>query len=310
MSRLRRNWGSLQGHKDVLLIDAMNLAYRMAFTMGKLRHGDVGTGVIYGFVKNLKDLLERFQPKQVIIVWEGKQSRLRRKALYPGYKAKRKSNLPIEKEDFYQQIYNLREVLYYLGIDSVEVDKLEADDTIAVLSRHFAMQKKKVVIVSTDTDLLQLISMWVEVYSPTKEVVVHEANFHEVVGIALSDFVDYKCLVGDTSDNIPGVMGIGEVRAKSITDFMGLRMFLEQDVTTIKDKKLQHLFTPEGRAELLLAQQLIDLSIVPESAEEVLDKVVSGRYDSDEARDLLIDYNMWSILDTWEDFTTVFGKDK
>ena len=304
--RLRRS--RKVGDTSILLVDGLNMCYRMVHTHATLKHGELGTGVIYGFIKNMYDLVGKYEPEQVIVVWEGKDSRLRRKTMYPEYKAKRKSDLPIPKEDFYKQIDNLKELLYYLGMNNVDVPKFEADDVIAVLSRHFAQERKKVLIVSTDGDMLQLINMWVEVYSPTKELVYNEANFHSLVGMALSDFVDYKCLVGDSSDNIPGVRGIGEKGAKSIIDFLGLRLFMEQDESSVKEKSLKRLFTPEGKAELKLAQDLIDLSSVPLSVETALDNMSNGTFDADEAKDLLMDYNMWSILDNWNDYAAVFGK--
>ena len=304
--RLRRS--RKVGDTSILLVDGLNMCYRMVHKLATLKHGEVGTGVIYGFLKNLHELVSKYGPEQVIVVWEGKDSRLRRKTMYPEYKAKRKSDLPIPKEDFYKQIDNLKELLYYFGMNNVDVPKFEADDVIAVLSRHFAQERKKVLIVSTDGDMLQLINMWVEVYSPTKELLYNEGNFHSLVGMALSDFVDFKCLVGDSSDNIPGVRGIGEKGAKSIIDFLGLRLFMEQDESSVKEKSLKRLFTPEGKAELKLAQDLIDLSSVPLSVETVWDNMSNGTFDGDEAKDLLMDYNMWSILDNWNDYATVFGK--
>lgn len=301
--RAKRSWN--QGYNTVV-IDAMNMCYRMVHTLGALKHGESGTGVIYGFIKNLKELLGKFHGQQAIVVWEGRNGRQRRKEIYPAYKAQRKSELPISKEDFYSQIDNLKEVLYYLGVIQVEIDGFEADDVIAVLSR--IVEKQPMVIVSTDQDLLQLVTSEVVVYSPTKDSLITVKNFVEKVGVPLADFVDYKCLVGDSSDNISGVSGIGDKGAREVISTFGLALFLQQE--SVSSKKLQRLFTEEGKQELSVAQKLIDLSHVPLSIETVLDNLQVGGYDSEEAKDLLIDYDMWSLLDNWEEFEEGFGKVK
>lgn len=291
---------------EVLLIDGLNMCYRAAFTLGRLKHGDSSTGVIYGCLNMLRKLVVDFSPKQVFVVWEGRGSRERREAIFPAYKAGRKQTLPFPKEDLYAQVDALKELLYYLGISCVEVAKFEADDIIAVLSRHFVAERKGSLIVSTDKDLWQLINAYVTVWSPSKEVLITESNFREVAGIDLSDYVDYKSLIGDASDNIPGVSGIGEKGALEVCDFFGLQAFLALKADEVKSAKLKHLLTPEGQKEFQIAKQLIDLSTVPITTQEVLDKVTTGCYDSEELRDLLLDYEMWSILDDWDSFRKDF----
>jgi len=276
----------------------------MVYTQGKLKYNDQSTGVIYGVINALRMYVERFNPQQVYIVGEGKHSRDRRRKIYSGYKEGRKSNLPIPKEQFYEQVDYLKDIFYNLGVNYIDVDYFEADDIIAVLSRIFKDKQK--VIISSDGDYLQLVSDNLRIFNPSKEEVIGLENFKEIVGVDSFDFLTYKCMVGDTSDKIKGIQGCGEKTALEILGWMGYELFAECKLADIP-VKLQKAFTPEAKLEFELAKKLIDLSEVPITHDEVLDKMVWGMYNSEEAQELLIDVDCWSILDHWKEIEMYFG---
>jgi len=301
MSRLRRSPD--RPKIDVMLIDGMNLAYRIVHTCGNLKKDEEYTGVIYKFLNSLQSYILEFIPKQVIVVFEGRGSRERRKSIYPEYKAHRKSELPIPKKAFYQQVDEIKDILFYLGVTVISIDTFEADDVIAVIANNV---EKQHLIVSNDGDYLQLISPNVKVYNPITKIIIEESNFREVAGVNLIDFLDHKCMTGDKSDNIKGVVGVGEAKATEICNWMGYTRMLESGYENIP-KHLQKAFTPEAIKQFKLANQLIDLSLVPLSLEEVLDNLVHGSYNEAEASDLLEDWNMWSILDNFNIVESTFG---
>ena len=289
---------------DVMLVDCMNLCYRCLYSQGKLKSKDTSTGVIYGVTNLLKDYIQKFSPKNVYMVGEGRNSHARRRELYSGYKVKPPMKLPIPKEEFYAQIEYLKDLWYNLGVNYVAVDNFEADDVIAVLSREY--KDKNVIIVSTDGDYLQLVSKNLSVYNPTKDVLITTKNFTQEVGVDLGSFLSYKCMVGDASDKIKGIVGCGPIMAKEIVGWMGYELFLESGIENIP-KHLQKAFTIEAQEQYKLAGKLIDLSEVPLDFETVLDKIVFGAYIKAEAQDLLEDVEMWGFLDNWSLMENTFG---
>lgn len=297
MRRLKRK------NCDILLIDLMNLAYRCVFTQGRLKSGSQDTGVIYGSTNLLVSYVEKFQPEQVFLVGEGKNSRDRRRQLYPEYKANRKNKLPISKESFYSQVDYFKEIAYNLGVKCVSVDKYEADDVIAVLCQYYANYKK--VIISTDGDLLQLVSENTHVYRSTKEELVTLSNFKEIAEVSPCDFVSYKAMVGDSSDNIKGIEGVGPKTALEILNWIDYDFFAEQDEKDIPPK-LQKAFTPEAKKQYELAYKLTNLKNLPLTISEIDSSIVHGDFDRDEVQDLLQDMSCWSLLDRWSQICSVF----
>jgi len=270
---------------QTLYIDALNMCFRQVFSKSGLKSNGVSTSVIFGVINNLKALIEKFNPKEVIFVLEGRGSRNRRKAIYPEYKAKRKTNLPISKEEFYGQINDLEDYLYALGVSVVKINTYEADDVIAVLSRGNINNS---IIVSTDGDYLQLINEKIKVYNPTKEILIDLSNFREIVGVEPCDFLDFKIIVGDKSDNISGIKGVGKVTATAICNFMGYQNTIDAGEANV-DPKFKKIFTKEGREQFRLADKLINLSHVELDLNVALNSIVKGNYDEDEIFDLLED---------------------
>jgi 5'-3' exonuclease len=266
------------------------------FTQGRLKHNDKSTGVIYGAINSIHSYIQLFSPKTVVLVGEGKHSRDRRRELFAGYKLGRKANLPIPKEEFYSQVDYLLDVMYNLNVSNVAVDYFEADDVIAVLCKHY--RNSQVIIVSTDGDYLQLITDTCEVYNPNKEITISLSNFTDVCGVAPIDFLSYKAMVGDSSDKIPGIKGVGEKTALEVCNFMGYDLFEESGYENIP-KNIQKAFTPEAKEQYELAYKLIDLHHVPLTIQEVCSSLASGIWDAEEAKDLLEDIDCWSLLENW-----------
>lgn len=209
----------------LLIIDGSNLAHRSYQKFKNLKSKDgKGSGMIYGFTRLLYQYVNRFQPTYVLVTFDSKKSKESnfRNKLIKEYKAHRKKlNLHFDYEEFNRQARVVRKILRYLNIPVLWDNKglkHEADDYIAYFTKN---HPGKVVIVSSDKDFGQLIDDRVKLFSPNKETIVRAENCKEVYGYEVNECVDFLCLVGDRSDDIPGYMGIGEVKARKFLDTFG-----------------------------------------------------------------------------------------
>jgi DNA polymerase-1 len=206
----------------ILLVDGINTFLRgfAAVTRSNLMGHDVG-GII-GFLKSVGHAIKILNPTRVIIVFDGESGSVNRKYLYPPYKANRNrprilnrrsfDNKEDEDESKYEQVVRLMDYLSYLPLISISIDRLEADDVIGYITEHVQREydDANVYIMSTDTDYLQLINNRVKVYSPIKKKIYEIGNVLEEYQVHPINFLLYKILIGDDSDNIPGVSGLGE----------------------------------------------------------------------------------------------------
>lgn len=202
-----------------LLIDAKNLAYRAKYTFQRSHRGQ-DVSVIYGFLTVLLSYVERYAPSSVIVCWDGGIPADRMK-LVPQYKANRhKNNDPLELEEFQRQQDALVRIIPSIGMINVLQKGMEADDLLFHASR---ILEGECIIVSTDGDMLQAITPdgRVQVFNPLVDKMINWSNFQENIGVQPEQYVDYKTLMGDKSDNISGVPGIGEAFAKELLEKYG-----------------------------------------------------------------------------------------
>ena len=208
--------------KRLVLIDGKSVFYRGYYAMGALSLTDgTPTGGVYGFAAISMEIVKKLNPTKVVVAWDSKSSTSKRRALYPDYKAGRIK----PGEDFYTQIPLLQELINTLGWNFIEIDDYEADDIIGSLSQQADEAGDwETYIISSDLDMLQIVDenthMWriLKGFSNIEQINVPELEAK--YGIKKSQFLDLKALKGDSSDNIPGVAGIGEkTAAKLLNDY-------------------------------------------------------------------------------------------
>ena len=174
------------------------------------------TGGVYGFASIAIEVIKKLEPDYVAVAWDKtKTATSKRKEIYPEYKAGRTR----PPDDFFAQIPLLHELLESFGWPLLEMDDYEADDIIGTISVAAADKDIETCVVSGDYDMMQLLSKHTSVYINKKGsdmMRFTESEFEEKYGVKLAQFVDYKALVGDSSDNIPGVRGIGPKAAQSL----------------------------------------------------------------------------------------------
>ena len=203
--------------KRLVLIDGKSVFYRGYYAMPGLSTKDgTPTGGVYGFTALSLDVIKKLDPDYVAVAWDKPKTNIRnRLEIYPAYKAGRKPAPP----DFYAQIPVLHELLNTFGWPLYELDDYEADDIMAGLAKKANDEGIEVILVTGDYDSLQLLNKLTHVYLPQKGFNIElfkEAAFEQKYGIKVEQFLDYKSLVGDSSDNIPGVPGVGEVAARNL----------------------------------------------------------------------------------------------
>lgn len=201
--------------KRLVVIDGKSVFYRGYYAMPGLSMADgTPTGGVYGFVSLAIELIKKLEPDYVAVAWDKRGTNIRkRRELYPEYKAGRKP----APDDFYQQIPILHELLDAFGWPLYEIDDYEADDIMGAFARQAESRGIETCLITSDLDALQLISPMTKVYAMKNGLRNIEEftseYFEEKYGIRTEQFLDLKALKGDSSDNLPGVPGIGEKTA-------------------------------------------------------------------------------------------------
>jgi len=206
---------------NYVLVDSNYQVNRAIFKNNDLKNskGDP-TGGIYIFLRMLYKLLER---GNLICVFDGGHSSFRTN-LYPNYKKREeREETPENKEldDIFSFTFSrLKSLLPKMDIPVVQMSGEEADDIIYRLAEYLIGQGHAVTVVSDDNDYLQMVNIGATVLRPMKDEVYLKSSFEHLRGFPPEYFIYYKAMIGDGSDNIPGIKGIGDVTAKKIIDQM------------------------------------------------------------------------------------------
>ncbi len=196
----------------LILLDSNSLINRAFYALPNLStHSGQYTGAIFGYINMLMKIVSTYNPTHIIATFDRKAPTFR-KAMYAGYKATRKP-MPTELAS---QLAPLKEILSAMNIPIVEMDGYEADDIIGTLAKRFAVET---FVVTGDKDSLQLIDDTTTVLLTKKgitEIVYYDKAMLASEGLVPSQIIDLKSLMGDSSDNIPGVTGVGEKTAMDL----------------------------------------------------------------------------------------------
>lgn len=211
----------------LMIIDGNNIAYRCRYTF-QLSHNGEDVSVTYGFLSVLISLLNKITPDSCIVAWDAGIPRYRRETL-PSYKANRVKNKDdFDWQEFVRQMNELHELLLPMcGVHTVKFPYVEADDIIYHSTYMAKDLYDEVIVVSADDDMLQVLNIGdnVRIYNHSKKDnnYITKARIEEELGIPIKDFVHWRAMQGDSSDNIAGIRGIGEKTAtKLFQTFMSL----------------------------------------------------------------------------------------
>jgi DNA polymerase I len=242
---------------NVMIIDALNLFIRVYGAVPTLNDDGEHVGGVTGFLLSLGALIRQQKPTRVIVVFDGKGGSNQRKKIYSDYKAGRSGLTKLNRLAGYEDLEDsdasmkrqfqiLLNYLQLLPITVCYIDHIEADDVIAYMANH--VLTKKVTIVSTDMDFLQLINDRIQVYSPSKKIMFTTENVVDIYGVPANNIIYHRIIEGDKSDNIKGINGIGKKTiqnklsflSETVTDFDEFIKKIEELNDKVKDKILSN----------------------------------------------------------------------
>ena len=271
--------GDLGVNNRVLIVDGLNLYLRAFAVNGALNDNGVPVGGLTGFLRSLAYAIREVNPTRVIVVYDGQGGSQRRRKIHPDYKANRKpgkritrwdafKNATEEKDAMKIQFSRLIEYLDFLPINVISIDKIEADDTIAYIAH--TLLDEDVTILSADQDFLQLVDERITVWSPTKKKFYTPRMVEADYGVPAHNFLMYKVLMGDKSDNIEGVKGLGPKKLPKIVPDLLTQTTLDLDFILEhagKGEEPMHKKIVESATQLQINEELMDLKNPPISGE-------------------------------------------
>jgi len=271
--------GDLGVNNRVLIVDGLNLYLRAFAVNGALNDNGVPVGGLTGFLRSLAYAIREVNPTRVIVVYDGQGGSQRRRKIHPNYKANRTPGKRITRWDAFKdaraekdamkiQFSRLIEYLDFLPVNVISIDKIEADDTIAYIAH--TLLDEDVTILSADQDFLQLVNERITVWSPTKKKFYTPRMVMDDYGVPAHNFLMYKVLMGDKSDNIEGVKGLGPKKLPKIVPDLLTQTTLDLDFILEhagKGEEPMHKKISESETQLRLNEELMDLKNPPISGE-------------------------------------------
>ena len=235
--------------KKYILVDGSGYIFRAFYALPPISRSDnLPVGAVYGFCNMLLKLLnERHNPNEIIAVVFDKARKNFRNEIYPEYKANR-SETP---EELVPQFAYIRKAVEAFNIASIEQANYEADDLIATYATQAEANGDKVVIYSSDKDLMQLMTPNIRIHDPLKNKDVDEGTVFQKFGVQPSKVIEVQALIGDSVDNIPGVKGIGpKTAAELITKYGTVENLIENARNIKQDKRRQMIMDGAENAKI------------------------------------------------------------
>lgn len=262
-----------------ILVDGSSYLYRAFYAPPHLTNSaGEPTGAVYGVVNMLKSLLKQFNPSHIVVVFDAKGKTFR-DDLYSEYKA----NRPSMPDDLRCQIEPLHNVIKAMGLPILIVPGVEADDVIGTLSRAASAQGIKTLISTGDKDMAQLVDENTLLINTMTDMVLDAPAVKDKFGIPPELIIDYLALMGDQSDNIPGVPGVGEKTALSMLQGLGSMDYIYKNLDKLIDLTFRGSKTiakkmADNEAMARLSYQLATIKVDVELDQGYADFVVKDQY--------------------------------
>ncbi|MGO4888678.1 DNA polymerase I [Anaerobacillus sp. MEB173] len=286
----------------LVLIDGNSIAYRAFFALPLLNNDKgVYTNAVYGFTTMLLKVIEEEKPTHMLVAFDAGKTTFRHQT-FTEYKGGRQKTPP----ELSEQFPLIRELLDAFQIKRYEVENYEADDIIGTLAKKAEQDNWEIKVISGDKDLLQLVTDKTTVALTRKGIsnvdTYDEKTIDETYGITPIQIIDMKGLMGDSSDNIPGVPGVGEKTALKLLKQFGTVENVLNSIDDVSGKKLKEKLE-EHRELALLSKELA--TICDHAPVEVnLEELVFTNYDEQQVSKLFKELGFNSLLDRFGDDST------
>lgn len=252
--------------KKIILVDGHNLLFRMFYGIPSSIKNSKGKEIkgLVGFIGSLKKLVNEFNPHSLIVVFDSETSRNNNLEVDEFYKSNRTDYTDvIEEENPFSQLPLIMKALDYLNISYLEVQNNEADDYIASIIENNKNNPYQYIIVSTDSDFIQLVNENTFLYIPRgkNSILYNEEQVLKRYNISPDKYITFKALVGDKSDNISGIKGIGNIIASKILQYNSIENYILNN----PNQKISKLLTDnkdkiEKNIKLISMNKSIDTS--------------------------------------------------
>ena len=239
--------------QSLYVIDASGYLYRSYFAIkGMSNKAGLSTNALFGFIRSVQKLIKDFAVTNMVAVFDGPNSISQRVAIYPEYKAHR-TKMP---QDLFEQIALAKNFCRAHGIPLLDIAGVEADDTMATVAIWAQKNNFKTYLCTSDKDMCQLVNQNVFILNTFKNNLILDANgVNQQFGVMPEQIVDYLSIIGDASDNIPGVAGCGPKTATELLDKFGTLEKIFANLDELPPKKAA-LFE-KSREAAFLSQKLI-----------------------------------------------------
>ena len=244
--------------KEIYVIDAVNYLFRSYYAIRQMTNKEgASTNGLFGFIRSILKLQKDFSPTHLVCVFDGPNNKASRVKLYPDYKGHREG-MP---EDLIPQIALAKRFCQAANLPFLEIDGVEADDTMGAIAKWAEKHKAKAFLCSSDKDLCQLVNDHIMILQTYKDNKLIDANgVLEKFGVKPEQMIDYLAIVGDASDNIPGIQGFGpKTAAELLTEFHTLQEILAYPERQKSAKRKEKLLKEKENA--LLSQKLATIDI-------------------------------------------------
>lgn len=239
--------------KSIYILDAVNYLFRSYYAIGGTMTNDKGqsTSALYGFIRSLQKLIRDFAPEYLIAVFDGPDNKKSRREVYAEYKMHRKG----APEDLFLQFEWAYEFCELAGIPAISVEGVEADDTMASITTFGKKKGAKVFLCSSDKDLMQLVDNTVSILHVHKDnLLIGPKEVEELYGVRPEQMLDLLAMMGDASDNIPGLPGFGAKTAAALLQEFGTLDELLAHPDKVKAPKKQEILRTHKELALMSRQ--------------------------------------------------------
>ncbi len=248
----------MSDNKDIYLVDGSAYIFRAYHALPPLTNPDgVVVNAVLGFTNMMVKLLNEMEAPYIAVIFDAARKNFRND-IYPDYKAHR----PPAPDDLIPQFALIRDCVTAFGMEPIEMEGFEADDLIATYARIASEQGRKVTIVSSDKDLMQLVNDNVSMFDPMKGKMMGEPEVLEKFGVCPNRVVDVQALAGDSVDNVPGVPGIGiKTAAQLINDYGDLETLLSRADEIKQPKRRETLINHADDARVSMKLVSLDAHV-------------------------------------------------
>lgn len=280
-------------HNAVFIIDGSSFLYRAYYSIRPLSSPDgLPVQAVYGFCRMIKRLIDTYNPSHVALVWDSK-GKTTRHEIFPEYKATRQA----PPSDLFEQKQLILEFADLIGLKQVSVTGIEADDLMYSIAKQIEQSGGKAVLVTSDKDLGQAVSDAIILLDPFKDEFIDKAKLEAKFQFPVYKLPFYFSLIGDASDNIPGVKGIGPKGATDLVQQFESLEDLYAHITMVKSARTQQLLIA-SKEDAFLSEKLFLLRYI--APETTLESYVFNAQEWTNANPLFIKLGFKSFLKAGE----------